>query len=164
MYVGELGGRRGPRIPGEDRGVWRSGQQVQQDSSLGKSRQVWPVSASFGCLQVSSFACASFSKFRLLASLKFWVAKFRRVVSASSARLKFRQVSASFGKSRQNLDRQVSASFGARRDFCAAHSASRVLKFQQVSVACKSRVLRAQVSASFGCLQVSSFGSPSFGE
>ena len=45
---------------------------------------------------VSSFACASFSKFRLLATLKFWVAKFRRVVSASSARLNFRQVSAKF--------------------------------------------------------------------
>ena len=84
----------------------------------GRAARIQGQDRGFSKVRVS----ASFSKFRLLASLKFWVAKFRRVVSASSARLKFRQVSASFGKSRQNLDRQVSASFGARRDFCAAHT------------------------------------------
>ena len=52
-------------------------------SLQGSGCRVPSVWASFGCLQVSSFACASLSKFRLLASLKLWVAKIRRVVSAS---------------------------------------------------------------------------------
>ena len=76
------------------------------------------VSASFGGLQVS------FSKFRLLASLKFWVAKFWRVVSASSASLKFRQVSASLGKSRQVSARFRSPSFSKFRRVVSASSAS----------------------------------------
>ena len=67
-----------PRVLGHRRA--RGGQRAYKVKiGVSASFDFRQVSASFGGLQVS------FSKFRLLASLKFWVAKFRRVVSASSA-------------------------------------------------------------------------------
>ena len=54
---------------------------AKKSLQVGKCAQKVKIGEQFRLL--ASLRSASFSKFRRLASLKFWVAKFRRVVSAS---------------------------------------------------------------------------------